>query len=128
MPSTESRILIVDDAPAVRESLSWLLEDETGLMVVGTASTASGAIEEAVRLRPDLVLLDVELPDGDGFAVTRQIKDLPNAPRVVLLSVHGDEHSKQRGAEAGCDAYVEKGAGWLGLLKILKFILADDPP
>lgn len=127
MHPAESRILIVDDAPAVRESLGWLIEDEPGLTVVGAVPTAFDAINETVRLSPDLILLDIELPDGDGFAVTRQIKALPDPPLVVLLSVHDDDQSKQRGAEAGCDAYVEKGAGWPALLRVLKNVLKDHP-
>lgn len=123
MYSPESRILIVDDAQSVRESLSWLIEDEPGLTVVGSASNGSDAINETIRLRPDLVLLDIELPDTDGFAITRQLKTLPNPPRVVLLSVHGDGVFKQRGAEAGCDAYVEKGQGWPRLLTVLQEVL-----
>jgi DNA-binding NarL/FixJ family response regulator len=125
MHPAESRILIVDDAPAVRESLGWLIEDEPGLTVVGNASAGSDAINETIQLRPDLVLLDIELPDTDGFAVTRSLKRLPEPPLVVLLSVHGDAESKKRGAEAGCDAYVEKGAGWHALLNVLKKVLAD---
>ena len=124
MHPAESRILIVDDAPAVRESLGWLIEDEPGLTVVGDASSASEAINETVRLSPDLILLDIELPDGDGFDVTRQIKAMSDPPLVVLLSVHGDAESKQRGQEAGCDAYVEKGAGWPRLLQTLHEVLA----
>ena len=124
MHPAESRILIVDDAPAVRESLGWLIEDEPGLTVVGDASNTAEAIEETIRLGPDLILLDIELPDGNGFDITRQVKAMPSPPLVVLLSVHGDAESKQRGAEAGCDAYVEKGAGWPRLLQTLHEVLA----
>jgi DNA-binding NarL/FixJ family response regulator len=127
MHSPESRILIVDDAHAVRESLSWLLEDESGLTVVGTASNGSEAVDQASLHQPDLVILDIELPDTDGFAVTRQLKALPHPPLVVLLSVHGDAMARQRGAEAGCDAFVEKGSGWPALLKVLKTILDAKP-
>jgi len=123
MHSPESRILIVDDAPAVRESLGWLLEDEPGLTVAGTASNGSEAISQTTKLKPDLVLLDIELPDADGFAITRQLKAMPSPPRVVLLSVHGDEQSRQRGAEAGCDAFVEKASGWPRLLNVLQEVL-----
>src|SRR5687768_14130498 len=123
-PSREPyRILIVDDAPAVRESLSWLLLDEPGLAVVGDAANGSEALHQATNLDPDLVILDIELPDTDGFVVTRQLKALPRPPLVVLLSIHSDDHSRQRGAQAGCDAFVEKGLGWPGLLSILQEIL-----
>jgi len=119
------RILIVDDAPSVRESLGWLLLDEPGLAVVGDAADGSEAVRLALELDPDLVILDIELPDIDGFSVTRQLKALPRPPLVVLLSIHSDDLSKQRGAQAGCDAFVEKGLGWPGLLSVLQEVLND---
>lgn len=118
------RILIVDDAPAVRESLGWLVENEPDLTVVGSVSNGSDALQQTVRLKPELVILDIELPDMDGFSVTRRLKAMPNPPLVVLLSVHGDPVSRQRGSEAGCDAFVEKGQGWHALLAVLREALA----
>jgi DNA-binding NarL/FixJ family response regulator len=117
------RILIVDDAPAVRESLGWLLVDEPGLTVVGDAPDGAEAIRLALELHPDLVILDIELPDMDGFRVTQQLKVLPRPPLVVLLSIHSDDLSKQRGIQAGCDAFVEKGMGWPVLLAALQKLL-----
>jgi DNA-binding NarL/FixJ family response regulator len=119
------RILIVDDAPAVRESLGWLLLDEPGLTLVGEAAEGTEAIRLALELVPDLVILDIELPDTDGFNVTRQLKALPRPPLVLLLSIHSDDLSRQRGVEAGCDAFVEKGTGWPGLLAVLQKVLND---
>ena len=118
------RILIVDDAPSVRESLGWLLVDEPGLTVVGDAANGSEAVQQALLLSPDLVILDIELPDIDGFTVTRQLKALPHPPLVVLLSIHSDDLSRQRGALAGCDAFVEKSLGWPGLLAVLQKVLS----
>jgi DNA-binding NarL/FixJ family response regulator len=115
----------VDDAVAVRESLSWLILDEPGLVVVGDAATGLDAMQLARRLHPDLVILDIELPDTDGFTVTRQLKALPRPPRVVLLSIHSDDLSKQRGTQAGCDGFVEKALGWPGLLAVLQNVLND---
>lgn len=127
-PRDSFRILIVDDSPYVRESLGWLLRDEPGLTVAGDAANGADAISQAVKLKPDAVILDIELPDTDGFAVTRQLKQLPDPPLVVLLSIHNDALSKQRGVEAGCDAFVEKGSGWSELLTVLKKNLADPDP
>lgn len=127
MHPPESRILIVDDAQSVREGLRWLIEDEAGLTVVGDASTGLDAIKQAAEHTPDLVILDIELLDTDGFTVTRQLKGLPHPPRVILLSIHGDEVYKQRGMDAGCDAYVEKGSGWTQLLSVLRKVIADNP-
>jgi len=115
----------VDDTPPVRESLGWLLMDEPGFAVVGNAADGSDAIRQALTLTPDLVILDIELPDIDGFDVTRQLKALPRPPLVVLLSIHSDDRSKERGVQAGCDAFVEKGLGWPGLLTVLQKILNE---
>lgn len=119
------RILIVDDAASVRESLEWLIEDEPGLTVIGSASNGSEALQQTAQLDPDLIILDIELPDVDGFHVTRQLKAMPLAPIIVLLSVHGDAQSRKRGFESGCDAYVEKALGWPGLLSVIQNVLAN---
>ena len=97
--------------------------DEPGLAVIGDAANGSEALRQASHLDPDLVILDIELPDLDGFVVTRQLKALPRPPLVVLLSIHSDDLSRQRGAQAGCDAFVEKGMGWPGLLAVLQEVL-----
>lgn len=78
---------------------------------------------QALKLAPDLVILDIKLPDTDGVSVTRQLKALPRPPLVVLLSIHSDDLSRQRGLQAGCDAFVEKGMGWPGLLSVLQEVL-----
>ena len=120
------RILIVDDAPTVRESLRWLLEDESGLIVIGDAGNGGEAIQLALNLKPDLVLLDIELPDMDGFTVAKQIKSMRNPPRIILLSMHNDALSKKRGAEAGCDAFVGKEFGWGVLLPVVWNVLESQ--
>ena len=118
------RILIVGDASPVREALRWLLEAEPDLIVVGEASDGHEALERAVELVPDIVVLDIELPGMDGYAVTRSLKALPRPPLVVLLSVHGDPLSRQRGVEAGGDGFFEKGTDWPALIAQLRLALS----
>jgi DNA-binding NarL/FixJ family response regulator len=78
-------VLIVDDHDAFRESASALLEAE-GYRVVGDAGDAAGALAEVERLRPEVVLLDVQLPDVSGFCVAEQLAARPDPPAVVLIS------------------------------------------
>jgi DNA-binding NarL/FixJ family response regulator len=81
------RVLIVDDHPSFRASARVLLESE-GFDVVGEAEDGASAISETFRLRPEIVLLDVQLPDTDGFDVAAQITAEPGAdsPAVILVS------------------------------------------
>jgi two-component system response regulator NreC len=109
-------ILIVDDIPVVREALRWLLEDEHDLTVIGEAGAGLEAVQQVIRLEPEVVILDVELPDLDGYSVARQLKTLLNPPLVVFLTVHSDDISRQRAIEAGGDGFAEKGRGWLTLV------------
>ncbi len=78
-------VLIVDDHDAFRESASATLEAE-GSAVVGDAADGGGALTAAEPLRPQVVLLDVQLPDLDGFAVAERLSAVVNPPRVVLIS------------------------------------------
>jgi DNA-binding NarL/FixJ family response regulator len=78
-------VLIVDDHDAFRESASALLEAE-GFEVIGEAADGDAAIAEADRLRPEVVLLDIQLPDIDGFTVAERLSTRAEPPRVVLIS------------------------------------------
>src|SRR4051812_38760206 len=78
-------VLIVDDHPSFRASAHALLEAE-GFEVVGEAEDGASAIEAVEQLHPDVVLLDVQLPDIDGFEVTRRLTSNGNGPSVVLVS------------------------------------------
>jgi DNA-binding NarL/FixJ family response regulator len=78
-------VLIVDDHDGFRAGARRLLESE-GYRVVGEAADGAEAVSLATRLEPELVLLDVQLPDTDGFAVSEALARLPRAPRVVLVS------------------------------------------
>jgi DNA-binding NarL/FixJ family response regulator len=78
-------VLIVDDHQAFRTDARELLEF-AGYTVVGEAINAADAVDQARRLEPDLVLLDVQLPDRDGFAAAEEISRLANAPRILMIS------------------------------------------
>ena len=101
-------VLIVDDDPAFRALASRLLSD-SGFVVVGEAESIAGALETARRVRPSAALVDVGLPDGDGFALARQLTALPWQPRVVLTSMHPNVGSSAEVRRSGALAFVHKG-------------------
>ena len=97
-------LLVVDDHEVVRQGLVALLDRRTGFQVVAEAGTAAEALEQARRFQPDLVVMDVRLPDGSGIEACREIRsELPNT-RVVMLTSYpgrgcgpgGDRRRRQR--------------------------------
>lgn len=100
-------VLIVDDDPVFRQLARRVLAAR-GLVVVGEAESATAAGAAAEALRPDAVLLDVVLPDGDGVALAREFAALPWRPRVVLTSSNGDAVSAHELGSSGASGFVAK--------------------
>ncbi|HSR33454.1 MAG TPA: response regulator transcription factor [Anaerolineae bacterium] len=114
------RILLVDDHEVVRLGVRALLEDEPGMEVVGEAGTVQEAMSLVTELLPDVVVLDLRLPDGHGVDVCRQIKtELPETRIIVLTSFPNDEVILDA-ISAGADGYVLKQIGSGELLTALE--------
>jgi DNA-binding NarL/FixJ family response regulator len=102
-----TRILVVDDHAGFRSFARTLLRAE-GFDVVGEAADAAGAVDAAVRLRPELVLLDVRLPDGCGFDVAERLASQPQPPVVVLCSSRDAASYRHRLAETSARGFIAK--------------------
>lgn len=100
-------VLVVDDDPEFRELARRLLV-ASGLSVVGEADGVAAALAAAARLEPSAILVDVELPDGDGVALARELAALPWRPRVVLTSIDGDITTTEAARRIGARAFVNK--------------------
>src|SRR5665213_368671 len=104
------RILIVDDHAVVRIGLKTVLANASGFRVVGEAGTVAESVALAVQSRPDVVLMDVRLPDGSGVEACRRIKaDNPDI-RVVMLTSYQDEEAIVGAVMAGASGYLLKQA------------------
>jgi pilus assembly protein CpaE len=126
-----TRVLIVDDMPQVRQGLRTLLPlacQAAGLLleIVGEAGDGKEAIQQASALEPDVILMDLELPELDGYAATQAIKAGRPRTRVVALTVHGEPQARQRAQVAGVDAFIEKGAPMPLLLQAMCPTLAEN--
>ncbi|HEX2912724.1 MAG TPA: response regulator transcription factor [Chloroflexia bacterium] len=125
MVKTNIKVLIVDDRAAVRESLRTILSLEDDFEVVGEAASGREAVDAARKLQPDLVLMDLEMPDArgelfDGVVACEKIKREQLSNVVVILTVHGDNNSRYRASQAGCDLFLEKGINSFELLGQLR--------
>ncbi|MCZ2805329.1 MULTISPECIES: response regulator [unclassified Modestobacter] len=102
------RLLLVDDQALLRHGMTLVLEGEDDLTVVGEASDGAGAVEQAVRLRPDVVLMDVRMPGMDGIEATRRLAALVPEVRVLILTTFDlDEHAFA-GLRAGASGFLLK--------------------
>jgi putative two-component system response regulator len=102
------RILVVDDHQIFTHSLVRLLGTRPELKVVGTAGSVSDAVAAALAYEPDVILMDFELPDGDGTEATERIKALTPSVKVVMLTARTDDQSLVRAIAAGCSGFVKK--------------------
>jgi len=107
MAGMRPRILIVDDHAGFRAVARALLEDD-GFDIVGEAADAAGAVVAASTLRPGIVLLDVHLPDADGFAASQQLAALPAPPVVVLISSRPIADLRRRLEESAAAGFLAK--------------------
>lgn len=118
------RLLIVDDSEVVRTGLRTLLGIDPRLSVVGEAATVAGGIEAGARLKPDVVLLDIRLPDGSGIEVCRRIlRDSPDT-RVLILTSVLDNSVVDDAIRAGAHGYLLKEIDGRGLVQAIHDVAA----
>jgi DNA-binding NarL/FixJ family response regulator len=121
-----TRIAIVDPQPAVRAGLAMLLRTEPGLIPVGAANGVHDGIELVARLRPSVVLLEHHLLDGDGLSLTRRLKALPRAPRVIIYTADPDGALVLLARVAGADGLVDKAAAPEELFDAIRVVARGD--
>ena len=133
---TTLRVLVVDDHPIVREGVRRILEAQQGLQVVGEASDAAGALALAERLRPDVAVVDVGLPDMSGLDLVRRLRASQPALVALMLSMYDDAEYARESRAAGAAAYVVKDSAattlaaqlWLAVGDRGRAVAHDAPP
>lgn len=123
-PERAVRVLLADDSWAFLGSAEHFLSMEPGLQVVGYASNGHEAVEQVGRLRPDLVLMDVAMPRMGGLAATRRIKEQPDAPRVIMLTVHDEAEYRAAAEKAGADGFLAKSEFGCQLVPLIRRLFA----
>lgn len=118
-------VLIADDQTLFREGIKDLLEDEKGITVVGEASTGPEAIAMAKKLKPDVILMDIKLPQMDGVSATRVIRKECPQTNVLILSSYEDEAHVTEAIQAGANGYLSKMLPASELVHALKTFTAE---
>lgn len=120
------RILLVDDSELVRRGIKTVINAQTErpMRVVGEAGSVAEAIAESLRLKPDIVLLDIRLPDGTGFDACRKILENLPATRIIILTSHSNDNFVYEAVTAGVHGYLMKEIDPAGLLQALEDVAA----
>lgn len=121
------RVVVADDHTLVRRGTCELLTEAPDIEVVGQAANGQEAIEQATKLQPDVLLMDVSMPVMDGVTATRQLRRLFPSLGIVMLSAHGEEEFVLRALQAGANGYLLKTAEEEQLQEAVRLVAAGRP-
>lgn len=121
-----TRLLLVDDHAVVRSGLKMLLSGHSEMEIVGEADTAGEALQKTEELHPDVILMDIGLPDKTGIEATREIKKKFPEVKIVALTIHEDEEYFFQMLDAGASGYVPKRAAPEELLTAIRAAAAGE--
>jgi DNA-binding NarL/FixJ family response regulator len=126
MPSSANkpRILVADDHELVRRGIRGLLRARRGWKVIGEAANGREAVEKANKLKPDVAIVDISMPDVDGLQATREIREAAPTTKVVVLTMHESDQMVRRVLDAGALAYVLKSDLATHLVRAVKVVSA----
>jgi DNA-binding NarL/FixJ family response regulator len=122
----KKNILIIDDHPLFREGLKAIIERDAHFEVVGEAGNGREGLRIAKRLEPDLVLVDISLPDQSGIQLTREIRTLLPKTRILIISMHSKIDYIAEAFQAGATGYVVKESASERLIKGLEYVSRGD--
>jgi DNA-binding NarL/FixJ family response regulator len=120
------RVLVADDHPVVRSGLVGVLTSLEGFEVVGVASDGQEAVREAVIRRPDVALMDLQMPGTDGFTAIRELARVAPTVRVCVLTMYDDDDSLFAAMRAGAHGYLLKGAEQEEIARAVRAIAAGE--
>jgi DNA-binding NarL/FixJ family response regulator len=113
------KIFLVDDSELMRQILTARLEEMEGVQVVGQAATVAEAIDGLRELQPDVVILDLRLPDGSGLEVLLAVKQSEPLPLVIVLTQYSNPHYRAQCLEAGADYFFDKSSDFELVVQVI---------
>ena len=122
------RVLIADDHAVVRKGIQMIIGTEPTIQVVGEAKNGSEAVCQAQRLQPDVILLDLVMPDIGGLEALIEIKRCHPNIKIIVLTTFEDDHRIQAALEAGADGYLLKDADGEALLRAIQAVQLGEMP
>ena len=125
MPDT-IRILLVDDHTIVRQGLARLLNDQSDLKIVGQAINGRVAVDKALELRPDVIIMDIAMPQMNGIEAAKRIKKKLPKTKILILSMYSHEHYIHELLETGVSGYILKDSSGRDIIKAIHAAMNDE--
>lgn len=122
----EIRVVIADDHPIFRQGLRQIIEREPQLNVIGEAGDGQTALERIATLRPEVVILDIEMPRMDGFSVARSLLKQRLAVEIIFLTVHNDEAFFHEALAMGAKGYVLKDSAVIDIVSAIRAVMSGQ--
>ncbi len=120
------RVLLADDHAVMRSGLRLLIDNQPDMHVIGEAGDGLQAIDQAAALQPDVILLDLTMPRLDGLASLKQIRERASHSRVLILTMHADEHYLREALSRGAAGYVVKQAADQEVLSAIRAVMRGE--
>jgi DNA-binding NarL/FixJ family response regulator len=117
-------VVVVDDHAIVREGLQLLLQNDPDINVIGSYATGLEAVQQIQKLKPDIAIMDISMPDMDGIEATSRIAEMGLPTKVIILSMYGNAEHIQRALHAGATGYLLKHSAGKEVIKAVKAVHA----
>lgn len=120
------KVFIVDDSALVRERIIAMISEHPGIEIAGQAENAQEGINSILKLKPDVVILDIRMPGGNGIEVLRNIKKNNYAPTVIILTNYPNPQYRKKCMEAGADYFFDKSTEFNKIIEVIKKLIQES--
>ncbi len=120
------KIFIVDDSALVRERIIAMISENPGIEITGQAKNAQEGINSIIKLKPDVVILDIRMPGGNGIEVLKNIKKNSSAPTIIILTNYPYPQYRKKCMEAGADYFFDKSSEFNKIMEVIKKLIQES--
>ncbi len=120
------KVFIVDDSALVRERIIAMISEDPGIEITGQAKNAQEGINSILKLKPDVVILDIRMPGGNGIEVLKNIKKNSFAPTIIILTNYPYPQYRKKCIEAGADYFFDKSTEFNKIIEVIKKLIQES--
>ncbi len=120
------KVFIVDDSALVRERIIAMISENPGIEIIGQAKNAQEGINSILKLKPDVVILDIRMPGGNGIEVLKNIKKNNSAPTIIILTNYPYPQYRKKCIEAGADYFFDKSTEFNKIIEVIKKLIQES--